>query len=33
MFINTVILIDSVLYRRSCAAGCQHWFYKTCTIL
>ena len=33
VYYNTVFLIDSALYRRSCAAGCQHRFYKTLTTL
>jgi len=30
---NTAILIDNALHRRSCAAVCQHRFYKTLTTL
>jgi len=30
---NTAILIHSALHRCSCAAGCQHRFYKTLTTL
>ena len=32
-YITPPSLIDSTLHRRSCAAGCQHRFYKTLTTL